>query len=86
MDGFKELTSDNLTKPDGIAELNRMFKTLFDYAAGDAKSVKIFIGYLTPEGAVVASPGSVFLRKDGAAATTLYVKTSGTGATGWTAK
>ena len=43
-------------------------------------------GTLTPEGAVTAPPGSLFLRTDGGATTTLYVKTSGTGNTGWTAK
>jgi hypothetical protein len=39
----------------------------------------------TPEGAVTAPPGSIFLRTDGAAGTTLYVKETGTGNTGWTA-
>lgn len=40
----------------------------------------------TPEGAVTAPVGSLFLRTDGSTSTTLYVKTSGTGNTGWTAK
>lgn len=41
----------------------------------------------SPEGVVTATPGSLYLRKDGGATTSLYVKTSGgTGATGWTAK
>lgn len=40
----------------------------------------------TPEAAVTAPVGSLFLRTDGGATTTLYVKTSGTGNTGWTAK
>ena len=40
----------------------------------------------TPEGVVTAPVGSLFLRSDGGATTTLYVKTSGTGNTGWTAK
>lgn len=44
------------------------------------------IGVGTPEGAVIASIGSTYLRNDGAAATTLYVKTSLNGNTGWTAK
>jgi hypothetical protein len=46
----------------------------------------IAVGTGTPEGAVVANVGSLFLRTDGGAATTLYVKTTGTTATGWTAK
>jgi hypothetical protein len=40
----------------------------------------------TPEGAVTAPVGSLFLRTDGSTSTTLYVKTSGSGNTGWTAK
>lgn len=40
----------------------------------------------SPEGAIAAGVGSLFLRTDGGATTTLYVKTSGTGNTGWTAK
>jgi hypothetical protein len=37
--------------------------------------------------AVVAAPvGSIFLRRDGGPSTTLYVKESGTGTTGWNAK
>ena len=39
-----------------------------------------------PEGVVTANVGSVWLRTDGSTSTTLYVKTSGTGNTGWTAK
>jgi len=41
----------------------------------------------TPNGAVTASVGALFLRLDGGAATTLYVKESGTNTnTGWVAK
>jgi hypothetical protein len=40
----------------------------------------------TPEGAVTAPVGSLYLRTDGGVSTTLYVKTSGAGNTGWTAK
>lgn len=38
-----------------------------------------------PEGSLVASPGSVALRDDGGAGTTLYVKEVGTSDTGWAA-
>lgn len=40
----------------------------------------------TPEGNETAPMGTLYLRRDGAAATTLYVKTTGEDATGWTAK
>ncbi|SPA24589.1 hypothetical protein CBM2637_A150042 [Cupriavidus taiwanensis] len=40
----------------------------------------------TPEGVVTAPVGSMYTRTDGGAATTLYVKESGIGNTGWVAK
>jgi hypothetical protein len=40
----------------------------------------------TPEAAVTAPIGSLYTRTDGGAGTTLYVKESGTGNTGWVAK
>lgn len=40
----------------------------------------------TSEGVVTAAVGSLFTRTDGAAATTLYVKETGSGNTGWAAK
>lgn len=43
-------------------------------------------GANTPEGAITAPVGSLFLRTNGGANTTLYVKESGTGNTGWVAK
>lgn len=51
-----------------------------------AGGATILSGSGTPEGAVAANVGSLFLRTDGSTSTTLYVKTSGTGNTGWTAK
>jgi hypothetical protein len=46
----------------------------------------IMSGTGTPEGAVAAPIGSLFLRTDGGAATSLYVKQTGTGNTGWVGK
>lgn len=40
----------------------------------------------TPEGVVTAPVGSLFSRTDGGSGTSLYVKESGTGNTGWVAK
>jgi len=40
----------------------------------------------TPEGAITAVVGSLYTRTDGGANTTLYIKESGTGNTGWVAK
>ena len=46
----------------------------------------ITTGTGTPQGVVTAGIGCVFIRTDGGAGTTLYVKESGTGNTGWVAK
>lgn len=40
----------------------------------------------SPEGVVEGRVGSLYSRLDGGTNTTLYVKQSGTGATGWAAK
>ena len=40
----------------------------------------------SPEGGITAPVGSMFTRSDGGTSTTLYVKESGTGNTGWVAK
>ena len=40
----------------------------------------------TPEGVVTATVGSLFARTNGGTGTTLYVKETGTGNTGWVAK
>jgi hypothetical protein len=45
--------------------------------------VRIQCGTGTPEGNVPAPVGSLYLRSDGGAASSVYLKESGTGATGW---
>jgi hypothetical protein len=51
-----------------------------------AANVIWLAGAGSPEGVVTANVGSLYTRTDGGAGTTLYVKQSGTGNTGWTAK
>lgn len=46
----------------------------------------VLTGTGSPEGAVSAAVGALYTRSDGGAGTTLYVKESGTGNTGWVAK
>jgi hypothetical protein len=46
----------------------------------------IYSGTGTPEGVVTAAIGSMFMRTDGGAGTSHYIKESGTGNTGWIAK
>lgn len=57
-------------------------------STGAVTSAAPFIksGSGTPEGAVTGPVGSVWLRTDGSTSTTIYIKTSGTSNTGWTAK
>jgi hypothetical protein len=47
---------------------------------------KVLSGAGSPETVVSADVGALYLRTDGGASTTLYVKESGTGNTGWVAK
>lgn len=49
-------------------------------------NTSIRTGSGSPETVVTAGVGSIYLRTDGGAGTTLYVKESGTGNTGWIAK
>jgi hypothetical protein len=85
-EGWVELHKDDLTSVEGINSLNRMLRLLFDLIPGDANNVRDFNGYGSPESVVSADIGSTYRRLDGGATTTLYVKTSGTGAVGWTPK
>ena len=48
-------------------------------------TANISSGTGTPEGAVTGTVGDVFLRTDGGAGSTMYVKESGSGNTGWAA-
>lgn len=86
MDGFRELTHDGLKTAEGVAELNRMLSLIFEHISSDGQRQRIYQGSGTPEAAVVADIGSLYMRLDGGAVTSLYVKESGTGATGWVAK
>ena len=86
MDGYIELTEEKLKTSEGIAELNRMLRFLHDVAAGDGEQRRVFSGIGTPEGSVVAGIGSIYMRSDGGANTSIYIKESGSDASGWVAK
>lgn len=47
---------------------------------------RIYAGSGSPENAIAAGMGSLYLRTDGGSGSTLYVKETGAGKTGWTAK
>jgi hypothetical protein len=57
-----------------------------DGAVRLAGGCKILTGSGSPESVIAAPVCSLFLRTDGGTSSTLYVKTSGSGNTGWTAK
>ncbi len=48
--------------------------------------VGVFRGFDTPEGSLTAGIGTMFLRTNGGAGTSFYIKESGAGNTGWVAK
>ena len=52
----------------------------------EAYDLRLKFGEGSPEGAVAAEVGTLYTRTDGGAGTTLYVKESGTGVTGWVGK
>lgn len=60
----------------------------FENSYQDIRKVtkNIFSGTGSPNNVITAPVGSLFLRTDGGASTTLYVKESGTGSAGWVAK
>jgi hypothetical protein len=58
----------------------------FKIFLGTTSKPAVCQGAGTPEGAVTAPIGSIFMRSDGGAGTSFYVKESGTGNTGWIAK
>lgn len=52
----------------------------------EALSKRLLLGNGSPEGAVTAVAPAMYLRLNGGAGTTLYVKETGSGNTGWAAK
>lgn len=68
-----------------------ILRTDYDLSVGGQTYVQgtnahLLAGTGSPEGVKTASVGSLYLRTDGGASTTLYVKESGAGNTGWVAK
>ena len=80
---FLRFYSDSTTGGFGLNSTRGGHST---YIGGDFNSPKLMCGAGTPESVVQAPVGSFYSRTDGGAATSLYVKESGTGNTGWAAK
>lgn len=87
-----KLTGADLRDDRETQQLAKINETIDAVNAGNTGTAlvvgsnKITWGADTPEGAVTGIVGDLFLRTNGGASTTLYVKTSGSGNTGWTAK
>jgi hypothetical protein len=77
IDAANLLLSGNMSAGSALAD---------SFARRSDSTRKIFWGTGSPEGVQPGSPGSIFLRTDGGASTTLYVKETGTGNAGWAAK
>lgn len=84
-DGFSELNVEQLSSPDGVNQINRMLRTIYENIAGDTEGVRVFNGYGSPEGVVSAGIGSIYMRLDGGTNTSIYHKETGTSNTGWIA-
>lgn len=76
------ISAKALADTDFAVRLNTSGKVEFGNRAG-AVTNTIHAGAGTPEASVTANPGSLYLRSDGGVARSIYVKTTGTGNTGW---
>ena len=81
-------TSSRMLAPsDGVIQLTNAATTGFTRLELGSTNLGISRGTGSPEGVVTALVGSLYIRTDGGAATTLYVKESSpTPSTGWVAK
>lgn len=84
--GNIEFTLESIQTPEGIRQLNRMLRSIYDNLPGDTINIRDFTGYGSPEGVITAGIGSTYRRVDGGASTSFYVKESGILSTGWIAK
>lgn len=83
--GYVQLTTGNAASTmTGLSASGLIARS--GLTVGSASGPTVTSGTGSPEGVVTAPQGSLFLRTDGSTSTTLYVKTSGSGNTGWTAK
>lgn len=75
--------STNASAANIAAFINYRFPSAIGVQGTDAR---IYSGSASPEGAVTAPLGSLYMRTNGGASTSFYVKESGTGNTGWVGK
>lgn len=82
---YQDFTLETLRSPDGITKLNSILRQISQNISSDGESVKVYQGVGTPEASVAAGVGSLYMRTDGGADTSVYRKETGSGNTGWVA-
>lgn len=70
--GYIGLTKESLQNNEGVAMLNAMLESLYELVPGDADTVRVYKGYGIPT--LAAGIGSLYLRQDGIASNTLYIR------------
>ena len=81
-DNAIDIGASGATRPRSIYSATSMNSLKFETATG----VHWTSGAGSPESVITANVGSMYTRTDGGAGTTLYIKESGTGNTGWIGK
>ena len=62
------------------------FNNTLEILSGSPTDIRIARGYGSPEGIIVANTGAVYFNRNGGTSTTMYVKETNGGSTGWIAK
>jgi hypothetical protein len=83
---IKPLSNTAYTVGAAAVRVSQVWASEVNLGSTSSNGVRILSGTGSPEAVVTANVGSLYLRTDGGVSTTLYVKTSGTSSTGWTAK
>ncbi len=84
--GIESIILPNQDSVYDIGSPSARFRNIYASSISITGGLSWFTGSGSPEGVVTAPIGSLYSNTAGGASTTLYVKTSGTGNTGWTAK
>lgn len=80
---FKETGAGNTGWVANAAVSSGVFYSPLTYVGSNSTSPSITAGSGIPEGTVTASVGSIYLRSDGGATTSIYYKEAGSSNTGW---
>jgi hypothetical protein len=62
MDGWTELTAEKIGTKEGVNEVNRMLRLLFEHLPSDGDQTRIYQGNGVPS--LAAGEGALYIRKD----------------------